>query len=503
MTGTKQVASVELKEKEKEYNMLEQNADILIITDSIITRALGPYRIATEVRDNGYTCQVIDHVSFFTDDEILKIFETVIGPNTKILGIGSTYIVQPSEYLARHYISGQGKYSLGTVTKYIDIARKINPNIKVVLGGANSMWLSTPEVDTFILGYADRAIVEYLKYIDNKNPFFQFTVHTSGQIIVDGNKYNSSFEFNQSQIKYHPTDNVQQGETMSIEIARGCIFRCKFCAFPLNGKTNNEYIKSPNVLKEEFLRNYHEYGITKYIYVDDTHNDNVVKLRQLADIVQSLPFKLEHSCYIRLDLLRGKPEQYQLLKDGGIKSCFFGIESLNKESASIIGKELSPDRVIEELYNFRDRLPSVGTRAGFISGLPKETKESIQQWTETISQEDFPLDGFDMYSLSINRHPNKVFVSEFEIDSRKYYTWNNDIWHNGSFDKTWSDNYVETVSRNTTRSGRQRVAGFTPVILEHLGYTDVVKKPRRDFLKTVDQYHIASVDTYKHSLIKN
>jgi len=482
--------------------MLEQNTDVLLITDSIMTRALGPYRIATEVRDAGYRCQVIDHISFFTDEEITDIFNSVIGPNTKILGIGSTYIVQPSDYIARHFISGHGTFSLGTVQKYIELAKKINPSIKVVLGGANSMWLSTPEVDTYILGYADRAIIDYLKFLDNKNPFLQYTVHSTGQMVIDGNASNTLFDFNKSQIKYHTSDNVAHGETMSIEIARGCIFRCKFCAFPLNGKTNNDYIKTSEALREEFIRNYNEYGITKYIYVDDTHNDNVVKLQQLADIVQQLPFEIEHACYLRLDLLRGKPEQYQLLKDGGIKSCFFGIESLNKESASIIGKELNPERVIEELYNFRDRLPHVGTRGGFIAGLPKETKDTIHQWTDLISQEDFPLDGFDIYPLLINQNSTKVFTSEFELDSSQYYTWPSDnVWNNGSFDKIWAEEYSETVSRNTTRSGRQKVSGFTPVILEHLGYKDVVKKPRRDYLKTVNQYHIDSVNIYKNSIL--
>ena len=50
--------------------------------------------------------------------------------------------------------------------------------------------------------------------------------------------------------------------------------------------------------------------------------------------------------------MRSHKEQYQLLKDSGLASAHFGIETLNHQAGKAIGKGLHPDKVIEELYRY-------------------------------------------------------------------------------------------------------------------------------------------------------
>lgn len=479
--------------------MLLENVQVLIISDAVDdamwTRSVGAYRIATEIRNAGYTCQVIDCFTSFTEEELYKIFDKVIGDNTLMVGLSSTFFrqVDVKQFMPsiRPNTEVNGftlnyPYSVEKMQTYFDYIKSINSKIKIVMGGGLAEYLFAPGTDTFITGLGDVAIIEYLKFLQNKNPFLSYRVNDSGQMIIAGDDMIGRFEFETSFTKFLKEDNILHGEVLSIEVSRGCIFKCKFCNSRMLGKKKNDYIKTHTTLKDEFIRNYEEYGLTTYVYVDDTHNDNVVKLQRLADVVQSLPFKLEYSAFIRIDLMRKFPEMYQLLKDGGIKGALFGIESLNHEALKAIGKGLHPDRVVEELHNFKDRLPHVGTFGSFICGLPYETKESVTEWADRIYSNDFPLDSVRVVPLFLTKSrvndKNILYRSEFEIDHEKYYTFdpnNNNVWDNGNFQYPWAVEFCRAWGRREDFSERMRIAGWDAVRLRNIfPNMDYVKMPR-------------------------
>lgn len=459
--------------------MVLENVQVLIITDLVNkfywARTAGSYRIATQVRDAGYSCQVIDCFTSFTEEEMYKIFDRVIGDKTMIVGLSSTFfanidnpglVKSPTKNSQKDFAGYSNNYpfNLERMNRYFDYIKKINPKVKIVLGGHKAAMLDAPGTDVFITGMGDTAIIEYLKYLENKNPFLQYTViPETKQIVLDGDKHNARFDFNNSMIVYKPEDNIHHNEVAVLEVGRGCIFKCSFCSYPLNGKKKNDYIKNAAPLREELIRNYEEHGIKHYVYSDDTHNDNLDKLRALAEIVQSLPFKLEYTAYLRLDLIHAHPEQYQLLKDGGLKGAFFGIESLNHQATKTIGKGLHPDKIIEELYRFQDLMPHVGTEGGFICGLPHETKESVMEWVDRILEKEFPLDNFQIEPLYINRSPWRIYKSEFEKNSKEYYTFKEDsyeYWHNGHFDKDWAIEYCSYIYKERRTMDRIRLGGW-------------------------------------------
>jgi radical SAM superfamily enzyme YgiQ (UPF0313 family) len=447
--------------------MLLQNVDVLILCHSIISmRRAGPHRIATELRKSGYSCQIIDCCWYFDQDEVKQILDTCIGPNTKVVAWSSPYATLPAREQG-----AAGVLEYFKIQKHekfvISYATNLNSKIKFAVGGPTS-YIRQKEtgIDAIFYGMCDMAFVQYLKFLEGKNPFFQYTVQED-KMIVQGDTYNVSWNFNDSVIEYRPEDNLFWGDAVSIEIARGCIFKCDFCAYPLNGKKNNDYIKYQQTLKQEFLTNYEQHGITTYIASDDTFNDNIVKLQMLADIAQSLPFALSINCYLRIDLLRARPEQYVLLKDIGLTGAHFGIESFNNASAKSIGKGLHPDKVIEELYRFDDSMPQCGTMGSFIVGLPHETKDTIIQSTEQILQPDFPLDNIYLSALVIN--PKRgVYLSEFEKNTAKYFQTrdsNPAWWHNGHFDAYWAADF--SADFNSKVQTRQRVGGFQVATLHN------------------------------------
>jgi radical SAM superfamily enzyme YgiQ (UPF0313 family) len=494
--------------------MLQSDVNVVLVSDCVVNKTAGIYRIATEIREANYTCQVIDNISSFSQSELSKILNIIVGKNTLAIGFSTTFISrsvnQPTFSSFFHPFTEAYR---DTIEKVVDdpesaintifqISKSINPKVKILIGGAKAGQINNSAVDNIVLGYADEVVVDYLDQISGKVGTVD---NTRQRRVINGMECNRRFNFTTSQIKYHPSDNIiPQQKVLSLEISRGCIFKCKFCAFPMNGKKKNGYIKDAVTLREEFLRNFNEYGITHYIFMDDTFNDSSEKLTSVANIVRNLPFQMYVTCYLRIDLLRAHPEQYQILRDIGLSSCQFGIESLNHESLKCIGKGLHPDKVVNELYKFKDEFPEVTTQGSFICGLPYETKESITETANLIMQESFPLDFPTMTPLGISNviNENELWFSEFSREAGKYYSWTNNKWHNGNFDVTWALKFAHKFYVRSITSGRARVSCWAAAIYLNLGFSEsILGKPMLVTEKDYQSKFTDAINSYKQLVL--
>lgn len=450
--------------------MLKNNVDVIALSPSVNgMRTIGCYCIATELRKQGYTCQVIEHFNYFDQIEVEIILDRCIGVDTKILAVSSTFA--PGNNQPMDKVNFEKFNSFSHAVQYV---KSKYPYVKIVVGGQRAQTYSGPEFDAQVFGLADTVLPEYLRFLKGKNPFFQYTPNSDGPIIIKGDVINSQFDFAHSQVIYEDSDFVRPGESLPVELSRGCIFKCSFCNYQLNGKKNNEYIKDLAEFKEELLRNYYNHGVTRYLIMDDTHNDNLFKLEQLANVAQQLPFKFEYAAYLRIDLVRAHPETYSLLRDSGLTGAFFGIESLNWQSAKAIGKGLHPDKVIEELHKFKQTLPHVSTAGGFIVGLPYDSPESLDDWTAKVSDHSFPLDSVHFFPLYVN--PKRtVDASEFDRNFDKWFTMTEHGWHNGFYNAKWAETYTKHLNQKLKNTNRDKLGGFFNIIVPNLalGGSDV------------------------------
>ena len=113
----------------------------------------------------------------------------------------------------------------------------------------------------------------------------------NNQIIIDGKS--SHFDITTLNHQWHSKDCILPGETLPIEISRGCIFKCNFCSYPLNGKKKFDYLRDPALIKEELIYNYENFQTTNYFFADDTFNDSTLKLESLHKVITELPFKIK------------------------------------------------------------------------------------------------------------------------------------------------------------------------------------------------------------------
>ena len=54
-------------------------------------RYAGTYRVATELREAGYTVQVVEFFTQWREDQIIKIIDKFVTKETKLIGFSCTF----------------------------------------------------------------------------------------------------------------------------------------------------------------------------------------------------------------------------------------------------------------------------------------------------------------------------------------------------------------------------------------------------------------------------
>jgi len=409
-----------------------------------LQKNLGSHQVASCLRKNGYEVQVLNHLHIFTFDEIKKILSKLISDKTLYVGFSTFFYKNISKELDPDSVPGavvdkednlkKGRYysekELGSFLPHgneYNIALRehilsLNPNCKLVLGGSDSQddfWIKL--YDYAVFGYGDNSAVALADHLAYGKPL-PYSIRSLNKARILDDRLATTYNFVESSVDYLDHDFVLPGETMTIEVSRGCIFKCAFCTFPMTGKKKNDYIKHKEVLRQEFLNNYNKHKIRRYLFSDDTFNDTPTKVRMIKEINESLPFDLEYWAYIRLDLLAAKPQELiDELYESGCRATHFGIETMNHETAKMIGKGGSRQKITDTLNYIKEKYPDMSLNATFIFGLPNESVSSMKQTVEDLRSKRIKLDSYYIYPLYIEKNNlHNLYISDLSSNYEKY-----------------------------------------------------------------------------------
>ena len=396
-------------------------------SNMLSTIYVGPYKIAHQLRKAGYSCLVVNHLSEYTEQELKSLIDLSVSEQTMLAGFSTTFLLEkpdqnpdrptpPQNKLGPSTVFPQGKEFEDRIIKYL---RTKNPKIKTMAGGHGvSENYQNKNIDFVLIGYSEISSVNLADYVSKGVTLNRSYKNIHGRIIIDDRKADQ-YVFPDSDMVWQDIDIVNH-QMLPIEIGRGCIFKCKFCAFPMNGKQQLDFVKKPDILYHELLKNYNDFGITKYMIVDDTFNDHVEKLEAIKEQVKRLPFQPTFWAYQRLDLLCTRPETLQMVYDIGLRSVFFGIETLNPRTGRIIGKGFDRAKQIVMIRRIKDEYPEIACHGSFIAGLPHESKESIFETFEALRSGFIPLDSWQINGLRIDKKKDQAFASDIMLDYKKY-----------------------------------------------------------------------------------
>lgn len=360
-----------------------------------ILRAPGAHRIATHLRGIGLTTEVVDFYLDWTKDELKQIIDLQLSNPILFVGFSCSLMFDGTEEFAfiRDYI------------------RSKNPNIAIVIGGYGTTQKGFDGADYYLEGYSEYAVVALVNHLRTQTEL-KYDLDESGRKVIYTKTHYPVNTLTSLRTEYLPSDFIQQGEVLSIETARGCIFKCKFCSFQLLGKSKLDYLRDPEEIRGELLTNYNKYGTVRYIVTEDTFNDTDEKVEMLAQIVQSLPFKLQFMGYIRADLLAAKPHNVKKLIDMGFTSMHFGIETFNDYAGRAIGKGLPSAKLKETLVNLKKDYPQLYINGTFIVGLPGESEEDIRNTAQWLIDSK-TIDFWTFNPLMIPKKHKLIYSSEF------------------------------------------------------------------------------------------
>ena len=506
---------------------------ILFVDSSIETwrmRSYGVYRLASELRTNGYTVKVIDWTcKIFEDYQFCnQLFKKLIGDNTLFVGFSAAHFYRKS-VKAKHFDHkddyfedyGTENYPYPGDQKKFEILvsqmRRINNKLKVVYGGSwthESIRLS-PVIDYVVYGLGDSTIVEIANHLRKGTPLKFMPGPHPGQKLIIHDEKGLSFDFPNSQTIYAPEDHIRSGEVLCLETSRGCMFSCKFCTFVLLGrkKTDPKYHKEIPVLADEIKRNWEQHQVNRYFILDDTFNESTEKIKDIAEAVKlsGVP-DFKFFAYLRVDLLRSHPEQITLLKDMGLQAAYMGIETLNDKTLKLIGKPLKSAEIKKFIAELRTHWQGhVSMHGSFIMGLPEDSPETINEWMQWVLDPNCPLDSARTHSLNIN----PVWPNAFGLDMKEYgYSypevpnpdyWKNPNWTNAYWSRKDTIDQSNKYGKEMFYSRRSKTQAWEIMGLQNSGYTFeyLYQQARLDFdridmLKRVK----AQFDTYMDDLCK-
>jgi radical SAM superfamily enzyme YgiQ (UPF0313 family) len=237
-------------------------------------RAQGAYRLASIIRDAGYKASVVDGVGTLTSRQIIDLLETVLSYQTKLFCISTTFFSNFSTSLHSDSLvtTNPIPYNMDQWMNIIDLVKR-KTSAKIIVGGHKTNEFEQDKhihtyIDHYVYGYADNAILSLLSHTNKK-------ILNSPIIASD-----SYFNF---ETKYNLMDSFLPGESFTVEMQRGCMFKCAFCAYPMNGKQKGTYIKQAKIVVDELMYCYEHFGSTNFILNSDTFNDSIDYLEAFND----------------------------------------------------------------------------------------------------------------------------------------------------------------------------------------------------------------------------
>ncbi len=230
----------------------------------------------------------------------------------------------------------------------------------------------------------------------------------------------------------------------SFDLGRGCPYQCSFCTI-INVQGRKSRFRTPDDLERAIRANYAR-GIRRFFITDDNlarnRNwealfDRMIRLRQEDGIKLNLMIQVDTLCH-RI------PNFIEKAAQAGVRRVFIGLENINPDN--LIATKKHQNKITEYRVMLQKwRAHGMITYAGYITGFPADTKQSILRDIEIIKRE-LPLDLLELFYLTplpgSEDHRNLLQDGVWmDGDLNKYDLSHRVTHHTQMSDADWEDAY--------------------------------------------------------------
>lgn len=295
------------------------------------------------------------------------------------------------------------------VIKISKITKRINKNIKVVVGGTITSpiperILKHDSVDFVILGEGEYTFLKIIEKIEKNCDDFSkidgLAYKENGKIKINPKKmYIKNLDklplparhlfplekYFHYQMKFHGH------KKLSILTSRGCPNNCSFCYVPVSSRRIYRKRSPKNVVDEiEYLIK--KYDVKQISIVDDNFSFDLIRAKKIfREIIKR---KLKFFFDIQSEIMSFDQSLLKLMKKAGLRQIYLPIESGDKfVLKKIMNKKMDLVKV-RKIAKICNKL-GLYIIANIVLGMPGETKKSI------VNTMKFVL-SLPIHSLSIN-----------------------------------------------------------------------------------------------------
>jgi radical SAM superfamily enzyme YgiQ (UPF0313 family) len=276
--------------------------------------------------------------------------------------------------------------------KIIERIKRINKDIKVVLGGVHPSTMH----DQIFKYFFDN--IDFIIQSEGEEPLYKLCNaletgadyrNISGLVYKDTEK---SFKVNPVSEKVNNLDDlpipdysyassrIKSSQFAYLITSRGCPVNCSFCSTS-SFWGQNIRMNSPERVGQE-VDYAKSLGAKRIFFHDDTFNLGIERTIKLANILKDKKIEYAISC-------RVKPvneEMIAKLAESGCKHITWGVESLSEKMLGTIEKKITREDVLNAFdicAKYSDRM---STGAFFCVGAPGETEETIRESVDYLNK---------------------------------------------------------------------------------------------------------------------
>lgn len=450
------------------YNPNGLTKDVIIATlpwtDSAIP-LMAPAVLKPIVEKTGKTCLAIDlNAEIYNatkehanKDELIRFFfDEYIDDNIE------PWVVDLFESTAQAMLSWKPKIVCLSLFSYVCqgsakwlsyYIKKINPDIKIIVGGAGCLKTFTGPSD-YITDLLEQNLIDYHIRGDGENALYELLIENDTFAGINSPDWK---ELSREELTALPFPDYQdynfdlyEKKVLPLVGSRGCVRRCTFCDYIANWK--NFQWRSAESIFDEMIHQHKIYGISYFKFQDSLTNGNVKEFNRLMELLSEynrdkITDKFRWSgYYIFRENTAKSDKEWQLISESGVETLIVGIENLNEHIRYAIGKKFSNSAIDYHLaqakkYNIQIYVLNI---VGYVNETEKDINFAKQwlrdhtnyqdilyiQWGGTLGI--FPNTFLDsnmdkLGIIKINKHPQSWTSTKINSTPAIRAKWANEL----------------------------------------------------------------------------
>ena len=269
--------------------------------------------------------------------------------------------------------------------KCIDIIKKINPDIKIIVGGAHPSIApdeiaSIDKIDHVIKGEGEISFVKLLQKIEkNETP----------ERLIEGEKPDiDEMPFADRELfgnlEYPLPVEGFSPPFVTIIAGRGCLYNCSFCQ-PAERAIFGKKVRrrSVNNVIKELIGLREKYNFKSMMIHDDCITEDRDWVYDFCKKYRA-EFNIPFACQSRADIVCRNEDMIKEMVQSGLKLFFIGFESGNQRILNFLRKGTK----VEHNYKAAEMCRKYGIQiwANYMMGVPTETKEEVMDTVRMIQK---------------------------------------------------------------------------------------------------------------------